>query len=283
MEHFLIVTNRQKDSDFSYTRKITEYLESRGKTCLVESGMKDRNFRIPQETECVIVLGGDGTVLRAARAASAAGIPIIGVNLGTLGYLTEVDRENLETALERLISGEFTKEKRMMLSGRLLPFKNSKGRKEKEPAFALNDIAITRKGSLQVITFHIYVNGQFLQTCHADGILISTPTGSTGYNLSAGGPIVEPQAQLILLTPICPHTLHARTIVLSAQDSIIIEIGENKNGTEQEVEACFDGSGAFPLNTGDRMEIVRAEKTTEFVKLSQASFLEVLRKKMEAE
>ncbi len=281
MNNFLVVTNRQKDPTFTCTNRIRGYLERHGKVCRTETG-DTSELNIPEETECVIVLGGDGTILRAARNAAASGIPLIGVNLGTMGYLAEVDSDDLEEALDRLISGNFTKERRMMLSGRVV---SAGGQREDSQSTAkdraLNEIAITRKGSLQIIVFYIYVNGQLLYTCHADGILVATPTGSTGYNLSAGGPIVEPHAELILLTPICPHSMNSRTIVLSAQDRVVIEIGENKKGSKQEVEACFDGSVAMAMHTGDRMEIRKAGKVTEMLKLNQDSFVEVLRKKMD--
>ncbi len=281
MNNFLVVTNRQKDPTFTCTNRIRGYLERHGKVCRTETG-DTSELNIPEETECVIVLGGDGTILRAARNAAVSGIPLIGVNLGTMGYLAEVDSDDLEEALDRLLSGNFTKERRMMLSGRVVP---AGGQREDSQSTAkdraLNEIAITRKGSLQIIVFYIYVNGQLLHTCHADGILVATPTGSTGYNLSAGGPIVEPHAELILLTPICPHSMNSRTIVLSAQDRVVIEIGENKKGSKQEVEACFDGSVAMAMHTGDRMEIRKAGKVTEMLKLNQDSFVEVLRKKMD--
>ncbi len=283
MEHFLIITNKQKDPDDKYTYRVRDFLQSHGKTCFLQSGEKVLDFRIPEEVQCIIVLGGDGTILRAARVASVAEIPIIGVNLGTLGYLAEMDCENLEVALERLMSDDFTKEKRMMLSGRLMPAGTENCPEVTKTNSALNDIVLTRSGPLQIITFRIYVNGQLLQTCQADGILVSTPTGSTGYNLSAGGPIVEPRAELILLTPICPHTLHSRTIVLSGEDSIVIEIGKNKRGGIQKLDACFDGSVKMEMSTGDRMEIKKAEKTTVMLKMGQSSFVEVLHKKMEAE
>lgn len=295
MDRFLIITNKQKDTDLKYTNRIRNFLEEHGKTCLVESGSGIMDAALSPQIQCVVVLGGDGTMLRAARAASSAEIPIIGINLGTLGYLAEVDCENPEKALERLMADDFVREKRMMLSGTLLPVRGVggiegvggidgiEGIEHSEMDFALNDIAITRSGPLQIITFHIYVNGQLLQTCHADGILVSTPTGSTGYNLSAGGPIVEPRAELILLTPICPHTLHSRTIVLSAEDTVVIEIGESKKGILQKVEAYFDGIANMGMRTGDKMEIKKSAKTTEMLKLSQDSFLEVLHKKMDAE
>lgn len=291
MNNFLIVTNRQKDPLFTCTNRIKGYLERHGKTCFVESENTEE-LKIPQGTECVVVLGGDGTVLRAARRAADAGLPLIGVNLGTLGYLAEINSDDLEEALAQLIKGDFTRERRMMLSGSVIKTEKHSGERggrvprdtsDGRSDFALNDIAITRKGSLQIIVLNIYVNGRLLQTCHADGILVATPTGSTGYNLSAGGPVVEPHAELILLTPICPHSMSSRTIVLSAQDEVVIEIGENKKGVEQEVEACFDGSVAIAMSTGDKVRIRKAEKCTEMLKIRQDSFVEVLRRKMDAE
>lgn len=291
MNNFLIITNRQKDPLFTCTNRIKGYLERHGKTCFVEAENTDE-LKIPQGTECVVVLGGDGTVLRAARRAADAGVPLIGVNLGTLGYLAEINSDELEEALVQLMKDDFTREKRMMLSGSVIktekPFGERGDRAPRDTSdgqsnFALNDIAITRKGSLQIIVLNIYVNGRLLQTCHADGILVATPTGSTGYNLSAGGPVVEPHAELILLTPICPHSMSSRTIVLSAQDEVVIEIGENKKGVEQEVEACFDGSVTIAMSTGDKVRIRKAEKCTEMLKIRQDSFVEVLRRKMDAE
>ena len=280
MDRFLVITNSLKDPDFQVTKKIEDYLSAHGKTCYIETKEVTESFQVPKGVQCIIVLGGDGTLLRAARQTLEADVPLIGVNLGTLGYLAEVESVSIESALRQMMEDDFTQEKRMMLYGTYVPAKES-ALHQKD--YALNDIAITRKGSLQILCFHIYVNQQYLCTYHADGVLLSTPTGSTGYNLSAGGPIVEPNAELILLTPICPHTLNTRTIVLSAEDLITVEIGENRNGMIQEVEACFDGSQRITLASGDRMEIGKSSKTTEIIKLSQASFLEVLQKKMSTE
>lgn len=270
MDHFFVVTNNQKDPELAVTRHIQDYLEKHGKQCQMDISEDGNGMEPSKEAECIIVLGGDGTLLRTARKMVARDIPLIGVNLGTLGYLAEVESGNLDQALDLLMKDEFTREKRMMLSGTTAEMKD----------YALNDIAITRKGDLQVNTINIYVNGMFLCTYHSDGVLVSTPTGSTGYNLSAGGPIVEPGAQLMLLTPICAHTLNSRTIILSPEDKIVVEIGENKKGMEQQLEACFDGNKGTILRTGDRLEICRSTKTTEIIKLSQASFVEVLHQKM---
>lgn len=154
------------------------------------------------------------------------------------------------------------------------------GGDQTEEGWALNDIVISRSGSLQIIKFNIYVNGQFLHEYNADGMIVTTPTGSTGYNLSAGGPLVEPKAQLITLTPICPHTLNQRSIILSPDDVIEIEIPQGREGRVQTLEANFDGSHVIPLRTGNRIRIVKSEKSTEFILLNKVSFLEVLQRKM---
>lgn len=286
MKHFLIYTNRHKDKNLATTKRICSYLGLKGQRTTVKSDegdWKDRMVEdtddipedIPRDVDCMIVLGGDGTVLQAARETKKLHIPIIGVNLGTLGYMTEIEPANLEEALDRLIAGDYEQESRMMLNGKA----HLAGGSTQE-GWALNDIVISRSGSLQIIKFNIYVNGQFLNAYKADGMIVTTPTGSTGYNLSAGGPLVEPKAKLIVLTPICPHSLNQRSIILSPEDVVEIEIPAGREGRVQTVEASFDGTYVIPLCTGDRIRIVQSEKITEFIQLNQVSFLEVLHKKM---
>ena len=296
MKHFLIYTNRHKDRDLVTTKRICDFLQLKGKrTTVMADGQEEEPRRpegqqmsaedtgspseiprdVPTDADCMIVLGGDGTVLQAARLTKRLHIPIIGVNLGTLGYMTEVEVVNLEESLERLIAGDYVQESRMMLGGRVT---FAEGQETED--WALNDIVISRSGPLQIIKFNIFVNGQFLNDYSADGMIVTTPTGSTGYNLSAGGPLVEPSARLIMLTPICPHSLNQRSIILSPEDVIEIEIPRRREGGVQTVEANFDGSHVIPLRTGDRLRIVRSEETTEFLKLNQVSFLDVLHRKM---
>ncbi len=267
MKIFHIYTNLQKDINGATTAYIKRYLTNRDCVC------KDK---VDDTVQCIIVLGGDGTMLRAAGEFVGRYIPIIGVNLGTLGYLAEVEKEQIEQALDKLILGEYEIESRMMLSG--IPVISGESM---TPMVALNDIVINRKGALHVINFKIYVNGQILSTYSADGMIISTPTGSTAYNLSAGGPIVEPKARLIMMTPVCSHALvNNRTIILSEDDVIDIEIGEYKKGEEQEVDASFDGRHPVNLNAGDKIRIIRSDKVTKIIKLSKVSFLETVQKKM---
>ncbi len=277
MKHFLVYTNPYKDINLLMTRRICDFLKLKGQRVTVrvaeEDGGKNAGGEMPPDGDCMIVLGGDGTVLQAAR--EAAQIPIIGVNLGNLGYMTEIEPSGLEEALERLVAGDYMQESRMMLEGRVDLV--SGGSRE---GWALNDIVLSRSGSLQIIKFTIYVNGQFLNHYNADGMIVTTPTGSTGYNLSAGGPLVEPGAELIMLTPICPHSLNQRSIILSPRDIIEIGIPELREDRVQTVEVSFDGSQAVPLRTGDRIRIRRSEKVTEFIRLNQVSFLEVLHRKM---
>ena len=233
MKKFGIVINEIKDPKMEVTQRIQSYLHSRGASCAMVKHAQD----LTEEVECMLVLGGDGTMLQAAGGVAGKQIPMIGVNLGTLGYLTEIELDTLEEALEQLIIDDYVLDERIMLQGRIV-------RKDsvEDISPALNDISITRCGSLQIISLKIYVNGQFLCRWNADGIIISTPTGSTGYNMSAGGPIVEPGANLIVLTPICAHTLNARSIILKAEDIVEIEIDIGHNGTILQVEANSDGS-----------------------------------------
>lgn len=285
MKHFLIYTNRHKDKNLATTARIERYLRERGQRVTVRVREGDWKNRInesvqeleelPEDADLMLVLGGDGTMLQAVRETKKSSIPIIGVNLGTLGYMTEVEPANLEEALERLIAGDYARECRMMLKGRI-----SFGDGRREEDWALNDIVISRSGSLQIIRLNIYVNGQFLNRYNADGVIITTPTGSSGYNLSAGGPLVEPGAKLIMLTPICPHTLNKGSIILSAEDVIEIEIPKGREEREQTVEANFDGSHVVSLRTGDRIHIVKSDEFTEFIQLNKVSFVEVLHKKL---
>ena len=282
MEHFYLIANPTKDAELKTAHSIRDYLTGRGKTCIIDVGARKKgqegytyNGRISAETDCIIVLGGDGTLLQAATDLAERRIPFLGINMGTLGFLAEVGQTEFEGALDKLIKDEYEIEERMMLAG-----KSFNRREMIDEAVALNDIVITRKGSLQIINLNIYVNGQFLHRYHADGVIAATPTGSTGYSLSAGGPVVEPGAELIVLSPICPHSMQSRSIVLSPKDTVTVEIESGRDGEIQEVEAIFDGCHKVALCTGEKIEIRKSGQTTGIVKLSQVSFLEVLHRKM---
>ncbi len=279
MENFYIIVNEEKDGHKAVRQVIEEYLESRGGVCRASSGefRKGRRYTaisdIPDGTECVITLGGDGTLIRAARDLAGSGLPIIGMNLGGLGYLTQISREgDIRELLDALLLNRYQVEERMMLKGCAY----HQGEMVTED-IALNDIVMTREGDLRILKFKIYVDGQFLYEYSADGMLVATPTGSTAYNLSAGGPIAQPDGKLLILTPICPHTLTSRTIVLGPESRIRIEISAENQGKQN---AVFDGDTRVLLEPGDYIEVERAQTVTRVIKLDSRSFLDILKHKM---
>lgn len=273
MKHFLIYTNQMKDKEYQITGEVKRLLEEKGQQVTLFSELK--SGEIPVHMDAMLVLGGDGTVLQAVRETKTEPIPLIGINLGTLGFLAQIEPAGIEEALDRLIAGDYTREERMMLQGQAV-FADGSVRE----GFALNDIVITRNGPLQMLKLNIYVNGRFLHQYQADGVIITTPTGSTGYSLSAGGPLIAPGAKLLMLTPICPHTLNQRSIIFSSEDVIEIEIPEGRDGQMQRVSASFDGVTSAYITTGERIRIRKSEQCAEFILMNQESFLDVLNRKM---
>lgn len=283
MNKFYVITNRLKDPELITTKYIRDYLEGKGKSCAIQEctpGHDVHNYKytnaelVPKDIDCVLVLGGDGTLLQASRDLVGLNIPLLGINLGTLGYLAEIDKQNITPALDKLLMDDYVVRERMMLFGTAY-HQNKMLMKD----IALNDIVIGRNGRLRIIDLNIYVNDEFLNSYSADGIIISTPTGSTGYSLSAGGPIVSPEAEVIMITPIAPHTLNTRSIVLPANVKVTVEIGEGHN-TREGVEATFDGDTSVNLICNDKIVICKSERSTSLVKINNISFLEILRKKM---
>ena len=283
MDKFYIITNSDKDKDFQITNEIVSYLKKNGKKCQVQQAERKLEGAyhytnpelIPEGTQCILVLGGDGTLLQAARDVVYRKIPMLGINLGTLGFLAEVDRQSIHAALDKLIADIYEVEERMMLSGTV--YRNGEAIGED---IALNDIVISREGSLRVVRFKNFVNDEYLNSYNADGIIISTPTGSTGYSLSVGGPIVSPSGEMTIMTPIAPHTLNTRSIVFPAEDVITVEMGEGRHNDCEKGLASFDGDSEIPMITGDRIVIRKAEVKTRILKLNHLSFVEVLRQKM---
>ena len=274
MKNFYIIINENKDKEYEITKKICGYLRSKGKKATL-AYLDSRGYliqnKIPKDIDCALVLGGDGTLIRASRELAELKIPMLGFNLGTLGFLTEVEITDFEKAFEKIFSNKFTLEKRMMLEGTI---------NGKLINTALNDIVIAREGSLRIVNFNVYVNGVLLNNYTADGIIISTPTGSTGYNMSAGGPIVEPTANIVVITPICSHSLNTRSIVLSSEDIIEVEMGKERYGNKEQMVASFDGSEPVSMKKGDKLVIGKSDMVTKLVKLTEESFLKTMQTKM---
>ena len=280
MRKFGLITNAYKDKGLMLTHKIADYIRNKGgeAICISERNGMILDYEqmdysdIPDGLDCIMVLGGDGTLIRVATGSRKSHVPLIGVNLGTLGYLCELEEETVFTAIDSLMNGEYKIDERMMLQGKRTGEEHGKS--------ALNDVVIHRSGNLSLLSLLVYVNGEFLTTYDADGVIISTPTGSTGYNLSAGGPIVDPKAKMILLTPINAHNLNSRSIVLSADDEIEIEMGSRRYQKDEVAVVSCDGDKIAELTVGDRFMISRSKHIIKICKLNKRSFLEILSKKM---
>lgn len=280
MKKFVIVTNLHKDPDLKVTNQIVEYIKVKGGTAIhlldftpdvVRFEQLDFD-KIPKDTDCIIVLGGDGTLIRVVRRTRKKDIPLIGVNMGTLGYLCELDRENIFHAIDKMIDDQCTIEKRLMIKG------YRKG--EESGRTALNDIVVHSTGVLALLRLHVYVNGEFLATYEGDGVIVATPTGSTGYNLSAGGPIIEPGANILALTPINAHDLNSKGIILRSEDVIEVELAPRRSNKDDTAYVSCDGDHFAELKAGERFVIERAVHTIKICKVNKQSFLETMRKKM---
>ncbi|MGN0436724.1 MAG: NAD(+)/NADH kinase [Wujia sp.] len=278
MKRFLIYANADKDKKLNLSNKIVKYFQEHGASAVIVSDLeKDYDGEgqyikasYLSEAEAVIVLGGDGTMLRAARVMGANQLPMIGINLGTLGFLSEVEKGNVYQALDRLMADDYKLEKRMMIKGYV---------KGKE-FYSLNDIVITRAGFSRIIGLSLLVNEQALDTYEADGVIVATPTGSTGYSLSAGGPIVSPKSNLIIVTPISPHSLTAKSVVFDGSDKIKIEIVKQRKTQATEAIVSFDGDNSIELSAGDTVYVESADREVMLIKMYDVNFYSVLRDKI---
>jgi len=223
-----------------------------------------------QGNDFLVSLGGDGTLLSATQAAGKHQIPILGINLGGLGFLTQLTVKDIESGLGRIKKGHFTTERRLALQA-----KKVKPRQD-EVIFALNDIVLHKGEVAHLISFEIWVGKEFICSFTADGLIVSTPTGSTAYSLAAGGPIIHPQMEAIIVTPICPQTMATRPIIFSADEKLIVKLDKVRARSQ----VMVDGQSGFPLNKDDQVEIKRAPHQVTLVKFPEASFYGVLRQKL---
>jgi NAD+ kinase len=229
---------------------------------------------LASEVDMVVVLGGDGTLLSMADSIGCAGsaIPILGVNFGSLGFLTEVTLPELYRSLDAALAGRAHVEERMMLRAI-----TRRGEQIFERSISLNDVVITKAARSRMIDLSVSVSNEFVTRVRADGLIVATPTGSTAYNMSAGGPIVEPSVDALLLTPIAPHTLTNRPVVIPA--NAVVRVQPNMTDRD-EAFVTFDGQAGFQLQIGDEIEVRRAEKPLRLIRSSMRSYFEVLRTKL---
>ncbi len=281
MKKFLIATNSLKDENLILTSKISDYIKIHGGQVLSVTGDSKNGMFYEDgndsDFDCVIALGGDGTILKAGRDLRHLNIPIVGVNLGTLGFLAEIEPDQIFPVIDRLMKDEYELEPRMNLKG--MVYKKNQENPIVED-IAMNDIVVSRAGFSRIIGLKVYVNGKVIDIYEADGIIVSTPTGSTGYNLSAGGPIVSPKTDLIILTPISPHSLTAKSMIFSSEDEVIVEVLKMRKAQEEEAIVSFDGQEGTKLSAGDRIVVHKADSVTNMVKLFDVNFVEVLKEKL---
>ena len=263
--------------------KVCAYIEEKGGSfhrLKVKSGSAElmENFTditdLPKDADCVMVLGGDGTIIQAARELAETGVPILGVNLGTVGFLAEVELVHIYKAIDAVMAGKYKLEKRFMLKGSVI-----KDAKIVYEANALNDIVVARGNLVRAISTTVYIDGNPVSSLHGDGIIVTTPTGSTGYNLSAGGTIILPDAEVFGIHPICPHSLNSRGVITSSASKIDIDVEWNKRSEPDEAIVSFDGNKGIRLMPGDKVQIMKSEFTVPFLRINDFNFFESYRKK----
>ncbi|AMJ41638.1 NAD(+)/NADH kinase [Anaerotignum propionicum] len=276
-----LIPNIEKDKDLAVTKRLARHLLDKG--CIPQLPEKiaelagldmyaRKEHEIYEHTDFIISLGGDGTLLGVGRRASQFNTPILGVNLGTLGFLTAEEKNRAEYAIDKVLMGDYKKEKRMMLETSI---STDEGRID--GITALNDICISRGLLYKILEFNVFVNDEYVDTLRADGVIICTPTGSTAYNLSAGGPVLKADAQIIAITPIAPHTLTSRSIVVSADDVVTVEVNPRED-TAFTISA--DGQESWSLTGKKVVQIRRARVYTTIMKTNPQNFYDVLRHKL---
>ncbi|MCH8157775.1 MAG: NAD(+)/NADH kinase [Nitrospinae bacterium] len=226
---------------------------------------------IPRQTDLLIVLGGDGTLLSVARIAHAHDVPILAINLGSLGFLTEVSLQELYPSLENVLAGKFDVEHRMLLNARL--WRNDKKVGDHN---VLNDVVINKGVVARVVNLQVLVDGQYMTSYRADGLIIATPTGSTAYSLSAGGPIIHPSMQALVLSPICPLTLTNRPILVPDHSIIQVKL----TTTNENVRVTLDGQEGWDMQTGDTLEIKKTQTTLKLIPAPNKNYYQILRQKL---
>jgi len=221
--------------------------------------------------DVLVCFGGDGTILHAARDATSHNVPVLGVNLGSVGFMAELERTEL-SLLSLLGKGSHRTEERMMLDIRVL-----RGGRVISEDLALNDAVISNGSMARVAQLEVLADGEVVTEVTGDGVIIATPTGSTAYSMSAGGPIVEPTSSCVLITPVCPHQLSARPIVLGAERKVSVQLPRN---SRKQLFLSVDGGKAVRLSGGDRVEVSRSSRTTRLIRLSERSFYQIIRQKL---
>nr|WP_282580191.1 NAD(+)/NADH kinase [Natroniella sulfidigena] len=261
--------------------KVCDYLDDNNKEYILDEAsaqlLERETIAKPYQVlvdfvDAIIVFGGDGTFLKAARTFVKSSVPILGINLGSLGFLTDIELDRLDQGLEELLNGNYSIEERIVLEGRLI-----REDKEIDRVVAINDLVITKGSFSRIINLKTFIDGKYVTTYPGDGLIISTPTGSTAYSLSAGGPIVNPKMESLIITPICPHTLHSRSIITTEDEKITVEIDADHSN----IMLTVDGQDSLQLFSGDVIEFEKTDLVSRLIKLEDYNFYKVLRNRLQ--
>jgi NAD+ kinase len=282
IEKIGIIANLEKQNAPEMIGQVLEQVRSRGLCCASESSMVGccdlgdiQIFPSPAElarnVDLLVVIGGDGTMLRVARQIAGTNVPLLGINAGRLGFLTQITSDQIERAFDQLESGEYELESRCLLSG------EAKIGPEEIHEIALNDFVLSRGIKSRMIELEVFVDDQFVARYFCDGLVISTPTGSTAYSLAAGAGIIIPNAEVFSISPICPHSFQNRTVVVNNSSTIVVKVRSEKLQTILSV----DGQEHFPMNRGDVIICRRSEKKIFLVRFPGTSFFSTLREKLQ--
>lgn len=272
MNRIGLIANADKPDAMKLLEELVRWLLERGVEVLVEKdpaeliGRSAIGFSSEEvaSTDMIVVLGGDGTILRASRVAAPRGTPMLGVHFGQYGFITEVHPPEAKEALERVLNGDYHISERIMLRARLI-----RSGEEVGSWTALNDVVVSKGPLARLLSLHVSVREKYIATYAADGIIVSSPTGSTAYSLSAGGPVVNPSVGVMIITPICPHTLNARSLVVPDDDLVQVT---TECGEDESVMLTVDGQLGFYMQSCDRLDVTKAEFSAKIVTWDPLSF-----------
>lgn len=275
-----LVLNTEKDNSLEVSKKLIELIKAKNLDYLLEKeGAKELNLNhkrasyetLRKKADLIIVFGGDGTFLHTSLNFIGTGIPLMGINLGRIGFLTEIETNELGKALDHIIADNFTVENRNTLKVCL-----ERAGQEVQKKYAVNDVVINRAADGEMLKVDMHINKEFVNSYRGDGIIISTPTGSTAYSFSAGGPIINPQVKALLITPLCPHAVHVKPMVISDDEIIEIDV----EGQKDKMFLTTDGRDSIKIKQRDIVRVKSSEKEISLIKFPDRTFYTILRNKM---
>ena len=278
-----VIINTQKEKARELAEELLEYLDSKSIPYLLESGSARVISKVSRSAEItelqekvdfIILFGGDGTLLHTASHFCGTGIPLLGINVGSLGFMTVIEKDCFKEAVDNLLADKYEVENRMMLTAEVY-----RSGKQVYKSYGLNDVVISRGANFKLIGIELYINGEFISNYEGDGLLVATPTGSTAYSLSAGGPIVHPRLKVILITPICPHNLFMRPMVIGDED----EVSVNLKIPGKKMHLSTDGRSILELQNGDQIKIRKSSQEVSLVRFPGRDFYQILREKMKVD